>query len=246
MEREHNPLSAAFADASTAERLQAGQPALYAAADGFWSRCLTPAALTPRLTELILVALHASATATNASAIARHVRRAQEAGASDVELHEVLLSIVGLANHSLYWAIPIYLDEFREKDGGSEVVLPELTEELAAIKADFIRTRGFWNGNRDAIARCLPDYFAALSELSVAPWKSGALSPKERELIYIAIDSSVTHMYEPGLRIHLKAALDNGASREEILEVLKLVAVFGMEGYILGVEAIHAAGETSR
>ena len=47
------------------------------------------------------------------------------------------------------------------------------------------------------------------------------LSPKLTELLSIAFDASVTHMYAPGTRRHIKAALKQGATIEEIMEVLQ-------------------------
>ena len=48
----------------------------------------------------------------------------------------------------------------------------------------------------------------------------------------------MTHMFEPGLAIHIRQALQNGASREEILEVFQLAAATGLEGYILGADTL--------
>lgn len=45
-------------------------------------------------------------------------------------------------------------------------------------------------------------------------------------------------MYEPGLAMHIRNALQHGASREEILEVFALASVSGLEGYILGAETL--------
>jgi alkylhydroperoxidase/carboxymuconolactone decarboxylase family protein YurZ len=52
-------------------------------------------------------------------------------------------------------------------------------------------------------------------------------TPKFIELLSIAIDASITHMYAPGTRRHIKGALKAGASMEEIMEVLKLCVSFG-------------------
>lgn len=90
------------------------------------------------------------------------------------------------------------------------------------------------------IARMMPDYFAALSQISTESWKNGTLTDKERELICIAVDCSVTHMFEPGLVIHIRHALQKAATRDEILEVFHLAALTGLEGYILGAESLFA------
>ncbi len=61
------------------------------------------------------------------------------------------------------------------------------------------------------------------------------MSAKELELLSIACDTSFTHMYTPGLRRHVKAALKAGATVEEIMEVLKLAVVQGVQACNLGV-----------
>jgi len=96
------------------------------------------------------------------------------------------------------------------------------------IKAEFIRNRGYWSKTWEPLLEISPEYFEAYSNLSSAPWKSGTLPPKVKEFIYIAIDSSTTHLYEPGLRVHIRNALRYGATREEIMEVYQLTSVLGI------------------
>ncbi|MGH9481464.1 MAG: carboxymuconolactone decarboxylase family protein [Terriglobales bacterium] len=61
------------------------------------------------------------------------------------------------------------------------------------------------------------------------------MTPKEVEVLSVALDASYTHMYAPGRRRHIKGALQAGASVEEIMEVLKLCVVQGIEAFNLGV-----------
>ena len=55
------------------------------------------------------------------------------------------------------------------------------------------------------------------------------LSPKLAELLSIAVDASITHMYAPGTRRHIQSALKLGATMEEIMEVLKICVAQGMQ-----------------
>ena len=64
---------------------------------------------------------------------------------------------------------------------------------------------------------------------------SGVMSSKEIELLSIAFDASYTHMYAPGTRRHIKGALKAGATMEEVMEVLKLCVVQGVQACNLGV-----------
>jgi len=232
-------LAAVFSTPDVARRLEQAWVTAYAAAERFWRSAQTAPALSSRMKELILLALHATVTALDGEAVRRHVQRALAAGATDQDVLDVLITIVPVANHALYFAVPVLIRELRAaSSAGAE--LPPATPEAQALQEEFVRTCGFWNEQRDAIMRLMPDYFAQLSDISTVPWKSGSLSPKEHELICIAVDCSVTHTYEKGLAIHIRNALGMGATREELLEVFSLAAVTGLEGYILAAEALYS------
>jgi alkylhydroperoxidase/carboxymuconolactone decarboxylase family protein YurZ len=64
---------------------------------------------------------------------------------------------------------------------------------------------------------------------------SKIFSAKEVELLSTAFDASYTHMYAPGTRRHIKAALKAGATLEEIMEVPKLRVVQAVQALTLGV-----------
>jgi alkylhydroperoxidase/carboxymuconolactone decarboxylase family protein YurZ len=78
--------------------------------------------------------------------------------------------------------------------------------------------------------------------ISMAPF-----TLNEIEFLSIAFDASYTHMYAPGTRRHIKGALKAGATMEEIMEVLKLCVVQGVQACNLGVpilaEEIAAASK---
>ncbi|MBV8073571.1 MAG: hypothetical protein JO270_26990 [Acidobacteriaceae bacterium] len=59
------------------------------------------------------------------------------------------------------------------------------------------------------------------------------------ELLSIAFDASYTHMYAPGTRRHIKAALKLGATPEEIMDVLKLCVVQGVQACNLAVPILN-------
>ena len=61
------------------------------------------------------------------------------------------------------------------------------------------------------------------------------MPPKLIELLSIAFDASYTHMYAPGTRRHIKAALNLGATIEEIMEVLKVCVAEGIQACNFGV-----------
>jgi alkylhydroperoxidase/carboxymuconolactone decarboxylase family protein YurZ len=114
-----------------------------------------------------------------------------------------------------------------------------MTEDRKAkIRQEFIDARGYWSRGWDPLLDIAPDYFEAYSKLSSVPWKAGTLSPRIKELLYIAIDSSITHMYEPGLRVHIRNALRHGATRDEIMEVYQLTSSIGVHAVTMGVPVL--------
>ena len=70
--------------------------------------------------------------------------------------------------------------------------------------------------------------------MGVAPMLTGVLDAKTIEFIAIAVDASCTHMYEPGVRRHIRKALELGATKEEITAVLQLTSVLGIHTMSLG------------
>ena len=66
-------------------------------------------------------------------------------------------------------------------------------------------------------------------------YTSGVFTPKLAELLSIAVDASITHMYVPGTRRHIQSALKLGATMEEIMEVFKICVPQGMQASNLGV-----------
>jgi alkylhydroperoxidase/carboxymuconolactone decarboxylase family protein YurZ len=136
-----------------------------------------------------------------------------------------------LGIHTCTLGVPVLIDEL----GGQT---PELTPELEARKAEFVERRGYWNPFWEGLLALDSDFFTAYLELSSVPWRSGTLSPKEKELVYIAIDAATTHLYEPGLRQHIRNAVRHGATREEIMEVYELTSVLGIHTCTLGVPVL--------
>jgi alkylhydroperoxidase/carboxymuconolactone decarboxylase family protein YurZ len=94
-----------------------------------------------------------------------------------------------------------------------------------------------WQALREAD----PEFFATWEELAAVPRRSTALDPKVKELVCLAVDAAATHMYAPGIREHVRRALDLGATKEELLEVLQLTSTLGIHASTVGVPLLLAA-----
>lgn len=115
---------------------------------------------------------------------------------------------------------------------------PVLTPRQAEVKARFTEVSGTWSQAWEAVVRLDPDFLEAYLQFYAVPWRHGSLPAKVKELIYIAVDANASHMYLPGVREHIKAALDLGATGAEIMEVLELTATLGIHAMNVGVPVL--------
>lgn len=105
----------------------------------------------------------------------------------------------------------------------------------------FKKERGFIAGPFEVMARADPDFLVAYTDFSMAPWRTGPLEPKLKELIYVAIDAAVNHMHAIGTLNHARSALAHGASREELVSVFEIVSLLGLQTLELGVSVLEEA-----
>src|SRR5258705_13241707 len=64
--------------------------------------------------------------------------------------------------------------------------------------------------------------------ISENPWTSGILPRKDIELISIAVNAACTNLSADGTRRHIRGALEAGATREEILMILKIASLLSI------------------
>ena len=108
------------------------------------------------------------------------------------------------------------------------------------------RETGPWDTALDTVRAWDPQWAEACARMSTNPWTSGVLPRKLVELISVAINAACTNLNPEGTRRHIRAALAAGATRDEILMVLKCAAVMSLHSCSLGipilVEEATAAG----
>lgn len=94
-----------------------------------------------------------------------------------------------------------------------------------------------------------PAWARACREMSTNPWKGGALPRRLVELVSVAISVACTNLDRTGARRHIRAALDAGATRDEILTVIKMATVMAIHSCSLGapilLEEAAATGESA-
>jgi AhpD family alkylhydroperoxidase len=70
-----------------------------------------------------------------------------------------------------------------------------------------------------------PDVMRAFSGMAQAALKPGVLDPKTKELLALAIGVAIR--CDDCIAFHAKAAVQNGATREEVLETLGMAVYMG-------------------
>jgi alkylhydroperoxidase/carboxymuconolactone decarboxylase family protein YurZ len=145
---------------------------------------------------------------------------------------EVLELTATLGIHAMNIGVPILVEVLVEK-GLRDQPAP-LNEYQEALKAEFTKARGYWHPFFNEMLELDPEIFEAYVAFSAVPWRTGTLSPKVKELIYISFDCAATHLYTKGLKLHIENAIDHGATAEEILEVMELASVLGIHAVTTG------------
>lgn len=105
------------------------------------------------------------------------------------------------------------------------------------LKKTFIAELGEaqWDESWESIAKLSPELFEASVNLIAVPKKKKHLSPKIQQLMSIAVDAAATHLYVPGVQKHIQAALKEGATPAEIIEVIELTGTLGIHACNIGV-----------
>ena len=191
-------------------------------------------ALDPKVREFIYIAIDASTTHLYMRGLRLHMQNAFSLGATRDEIMEVLELTSVLGIHTCTLGVPILMEELRAMGRGDEVDDIEYTAEQEKMKEQFIENRGYWSPFWDDLLKLSPNFFDAYLEFSSVPWKTGTLEPKVKEFIYIAIDTATTHLHKEGARIHIRNALEHGATKEEIMEIFQCVSVLGMHALTEG------------
>lgn len=86
-----------------------------------------------------------------------------------------------------------------------------------------------------SLLRTDPTFFSASLSLAAVPRKKSHLSRKDQALIGLAVDCAATHLYTPGIRSHIAAAAKEGATVDEVLEVIELSSTLGIHACNIGV-----------
>lgn len=176
----------------------------------------------------VSLGLAASLPCLNQTDIDDAIDVAFQHGASPEQVQEVVSLVSGLGVHSLMVSASAIVK--RAKLTGVDLDVPFSSAQQAIWDAR-VGNDPFWMtmetelpGFLRAMLLLSIDQFEAFFDYCAVPWKSGTVRAKVKELVALATDAMPTHIFMPGLRLHLTNAVKLGAGRKAILECLALAA----------------------
>ena len=93
---------------------------------------------------------------------------------------------------------------------------------------------GPWDIALEQMREWDPQWADTCARMTSNPWRSGVLSRRLVELIGVGLNAACTNLNPDGTRRHIRRALEAGASKEEILFVLKCGALMAIHSCSLG------------
>ena len=197
------------------------------------------ARLDPSVRRLLLIAINAAVTHLNEAALSAHIEAALANGSSPDHILEVLQLVSVLGIHGYMLGAPMLLTELRQLGREAELTLPGDEERADAIKQRFRESRGYWSDVLEDMVAAAPQFFEHYRTFSSVPWgRADGLPAKTKELVYLAIDVSTTHLHREGALIHMRNALAHGAHPREIVEVFQLVSTLGFQSWLVGTRVL--------
>lgn len=199
--------------------------------------------LDDRVKEFIYLAINASSTHMFSPGVQLHLKLAVEFGATRGELMEVLQLASTVGIHGANVGVRVLREVLAEE--GLPVKLASDYQQRERLKADFMTSHGYWDSSLETMLGLDPEFFERYVRFAEVPWKKGPLELKVKELVLCAIDAAATHLYEPGIKVHMRNAIRYGATQEEIMEMLEIVSVIGVHGALIGSPMLEEAFATS-
>jgi alkylhydroperoxidase/carboxymuconolactone decarboxylase family protein YurZ len=201
----------------------------------------TEGVLPTKFIELVSVGLNAVHTSLSPDGTRRHIRAAIAAGANRQEILFVLKCASVMSFHSVTFGAPILLHEASSGslEDFNQVRAKRLQKVAEATPAvEKMKAIGQWSEDWDSLLFLAPVWTDVYMAMCIELYGDKVFTPKELELLLITFDASYGSAYGPYTRHHIKKAFKAGATTDEIMQVLKLGVVQGMQACTLGVSIL--------
>jgi alkylhydroperoxidase/carboxymuconolactone decarboxylase family protein YurZ len=190
--------------------------------------CRARERLSPKVQEFVFLAVAAACTHIHVPAIRAHIKAAIAVGATADETIEVIGITYLLGVHTVTLGVSL-LFELMDEQGISRADY-QIDDARLQMKARFIEQRGFWPEHFSVLVEMDPEFFQEYTNFSSFASIPKVLEPKVRGLVICAIDAATTYLYGRGTKIHMQNALRLGATPDEIIEMLEITSLMGIDG----------------
>lgn len=191
--------------------------------------------LSMKMVTLIYIAIDASITHLYTPGMNTHITHGiKDLGITKEEVMETLAITTTIGAGTFTDCYPMFVKALLEKGVPAEGD----GERTAGLRQRGEKELGYWDENLEQVAKLDPEMMEAYLDYLKAALSKNVLSPKDRELLSIAIHAAPTTRNREGVYRHVKRALDLGASKEEIAEVFDLVACNGIHTITVGVPVL--------
>ncbi|WP_322095201.1 carboxymuconolactone decarboxylase family protein [Paraburkholderia bannensis] len=189
--------------------------------------------LSPRMVELVYVALDTSSAHMYGPGLATHLKGALSAGATPFDVLDVLHLVATQGLEVVFACASILGQELgsQMQDNRQSLAIPTGEEFKAAypVAASLIET----------LAQFDPEYAQLVTDFIQFGGTGKGLSTSERLLVQIALNACFTAFNPDAVRLHIRAALKNGLSASEIFQVIQLGAHLSVHGTALGAMSLN-------
>lgn len=210
------------------------------AALGFFAIPWMRGVLSAKERALILLCLDASASQLETTRLPQRVADARAERASDREIIGVLQLTSLMACHSRSVGGLILSDVLHERGEvfAGDALTPEQAEAVRLYEIDGAVPRTMSERLRTVMMLDPEGFNGMQTYISQAYAATDVISMRFAHLVCLAFDSAPTHLYEPGIRIHIREALNHGANTAEIIEIFELASLRGWRSIVAGIEAL--------
>ena len=105
--------------------------------------------------------------------------------------------------------------------------------------------RGPWEAAIRQLEEWDPAFAQTCVKMTTSPWTRGILPRKFLELVSLAVNVSCTNLNAEGTRRHVRAALEAGATRDEILIIFKMATVTAIHTCSLGAPILQEEAKSA-
>ncbi len=178
--------------------------------------------LEPKVREFMYIAIDGAVSHLYDRGLRRHIADALRLGASKEEVLQVIMlatAAQGMIPNEIGHAI--LMDELGEG-------APALTEAEQRRKDAHVRATGVWPQAAEMILKLAPEFAEGFLGYGEVSWVDGPLPDKTKAFVGLAVCASPALLHEAGMRRYIRLALDNGATRHEISEVLQLASAIAI------------------